>query len=154
MATFKISELMLLLCDMAQDGYDYTDVLYSEPEDDMPACLDFFAMDTQSGFTDYGSVDAEDLPDDYDVETSFHPVPQDLNEPCSFVLSYQQLLMFGSVCQDSISYIKEQLSRKDISADERSYLSKKLKSVDQISSEINQYLSDSGFTFQKKSSIT
>lgn len=149
MAIFKISELMELFCDMAKDGYDYVNVFYSEPEDDLPACIDLFAMETSSDFTDYASVDAVEIPDDYDVETSLHPVPENLQEPCSYALSYYELLMYGSVCQDAISYTKAQLNRKEISADERSELARHLKSIDKVSADINQYLSDSGFTFCK-----
>lgn len=66
MATYKVKELLNTLHEIANDGYEYVEVMEIEDEDEYPPFLSFSAIANSFMNIDYDSIDSCEVPENYD----------------------------------------------------------------------------------------
>lgn len=106
MATYKISDLINTLHEIASDNYEYVDILELDEDDDMPASLSFSAISDSFSEVDYESVDSVEIPENYDSETSSRLfAPSDICPDLLF--TFNEIFTLKQALDNALEYMKE-----------------------------------------------
>lgn len=115
MATYRISDLIVRLTEMSQDGYSFVNLEEIPAEDDLPACLSLNGSPECEG-NDYEEVDSVDLDNLPSMITrSFSP-----DDLCgSLLFTYEELDTLHHALNNAIEYFKEESSNPKYSREEK-----------------------------------
>ena len=108
MATYKISDLINMLHEIASDNYEYVDILELEgdEDEDIPASLSFSAIIDDFGEVDYESVEAVDIPENYNSETSVRKFsPSDICPDLLF--TFDEIFTLKQALDNALEYMKK-----------------------------------------------
>ena len=105
MAIYKTSDLLDMLSEIINNGYEYVEVMELDAEDDMPAALDFSAIDDGCCSVDYGDVESTEIPNDYDYVLRIHPQPDDICHIINF--TYGELSSIYHAINNALGYTKD-----------------------------------------------
>ena len=105
MAIYKTSDLLNMLSEIINDGYEYVEVMELDAEDDIPAALNFSAIDSDDCSIDYDNVESVEIPDDYDYVLRIHPQPDDICHIINF--TYEELFSIHHAINNALEYMKD-----------------------------------------------
>lgn len=108
MATYKVSDLITKLHEIASDNYEYVDILEldGDEEEDMPVSLSFYAIANDFEEVGFEEVEAVDIPENYDVETSVRKFsPSDICPDMLF--TFDEIFTLKQALDNALKYMKE-----------------------------------------------
>ncbi len=107
MATYKITDLHNIICDLINDGYEYADVCPYEADDDAPEGLSFAAIESSDGEVCYEEIDSCELPTGYYVGMdSEKPIKAtDLCTKLNF--TYDEIFSIKCAIDNALEYAKK-----------------------------------------------
>lgn len=135
MAIYKTTELLKLLCDITNEGYEYVDVCEFEHDDMGSKSLNFSGIDGDF-YDDYGDIDSCSIPDDYDFDNPIRKInsndyvydlPFTLNELYAIENSAANALEYYKECINDKSYSRDTINKIKQSAIDARNLQGKLK---------------------------
>lgn len=115
MATYRISDLIVRLTEMLQDGYSFVNLEEIPAEDDLPACLSFEGLPEFEGnnYEEVDSVDLDNLPSR--IIRSFSP-----DDLCgSMLFTYNELATLHYALDNAIDYFKKEKENPEYSREEK-----------------------------------
>ena len=106
MAIYKTSDLLELLCQIINDGYEFVDIAEFEADDEFPAHLSFDAIENEFSSVDYEEIDSTEFPDGYDFEHSVRTFKPD--DFCgSIPFTFKEIFTIAHAVDNALEYIKE-----------------------------------------------
>ena len=105
MAIYKTSDLLDILSEIINDGYEYVEVMELDAEDDIPAALNFSAIESDCCSVDYDNVESAEIPDDYDYVLRIQPHPDDICHIINF--TYDELSSLYHAVNNALEYSKD-----------------------------------------------
>lgn len=106
MAIYKTTDLLNQLCQIISDGYEFIDVSEFDEDDELPAGLSFEAIENEFAAVGYDGVDATELPDGYDSETSPRKFKFD-DFCCDISFTYKEIFTIKHAVDNALEYLKE-----------------------------------------------
>lgn len=115
MATYRISDLLVRLTEMVQDGYSFVDLEEIPADSDLPASLSFIGTPECEG-SDYEEVDSVDLKNlPSSITRQFSP-----NDLCgSMLFTFDELATLHYALDNAIDYFKKECSNPECSREEK-----------------------------------
>ena len=109
MATYKISDLINMLHEIASDNYEYVDILEldGDEDEDIPASLSFSAIIDDFGEVDYESVEAVDIPENYNFETSVREIFLFLISCPDLLFTFDEIFTLKQALDNALEYMKK-----------------------------------------------
>lgn len=147
MITVKTTELFDLVADMLDSGYPFTSVDIMEPDsdDDFPGGLSFECPVDEYETVDYETLNHVVLPDDFDMQD--YPLTIKPDSYCMLPFTLQELTIVYEGMKNGLQLLKETLSDKSLSADDRSAYSQMIKRYDPLISKIEAHFRSIGLKY-------
>ena len=117
MGVYRISDLCNRLCEMANDGYEYTDIYVLDEDEDSPESLSFEALEASCSSVDYETVESCGLPDDYYyLLKSTRSV--NATDYCTEInFTYKEIALIKHAVDNALAYFKDLLDDSTQSKD-------------------------------------
>lgn len=147
MITVKTTELFNLVTEMLEDGFPFTSVCILEPDDefDSPGSLSFECPVDEFESVDYEGVDAQTLPDDFDMKD--YPLSVKSDSYCMLPFTLHELTVLHNGMKNGLSLVQNKLSEKSLSADDRSKFSQMVKMYDPLIAKIEAHFRSIGLEY-------
>lgn len=112
MATYKASDLINLISELINDGFEYIDITEISSSVDSPTSLSFSGISDSHSEVDYDSIDSVDIPSDYDVSTESINFSSD--DTCPFIsFTFNEILTISHSNDNALEYYKDCLKSPD-----------------------------------------
>lgn len=117
MATYRTSDLLNLLGQLSNDGYDYVEISENDAYED-PTSMELEAVIDRSASEFFGAINSCDVPEDYIYGYSHSLIqPSDICSGISF--TFDELFTLMNAVDNALEYCKERLARPACTRDER-----------------------------------
>lgn len=136
MITVNVIELFTKAAELLNDGFLRVELTELEADDELPSCLSFDAIDEE-----YDSrIDYENIEDCSNLDSLHLRFNGESIAP--YPLSYNDLILSSNAFHNAVENCKTCLDDKSISAEQRSEITKGLKSFQEYASKIDAFLSE------------
>lgn len=117
MGVYRISDLHNRLCEMANDGYEYTDICVLDQDEDSPESLCFEVLEDSCSAVDYETVESCEFPDDYYyLQKSTRSVCA--TDYCTEInFTYEEIALIKHSVDNALAYFKDLLEDSTQSKD-------------------------------------
>lgn len=115
MAIYKITELHNRICEIANDGYEYVEVLECEASDDSPESLIFTAIEDSYMEVDYDSVESCEVPENFYTKTTRTIHATDYCLELNF--TYSEIATIKHAVDNALEYFKDCLTDSSLTRD-------------------------------------
>lgn len=110
MKAYKVSDLYNKLSELANDGYEYVNIIVLDADEESPEALNFEAIEDSECSIDYDNVECCTLPQDYSYEnkTTRSICPTDYC--CELNFTYNELGTIKHAVDNALEYFNELLN--------------------------------------------
>ena len=117
MAIYNVYELYNRICELANDGYEYVEIITLDSDEEFPESLSFNAIETYNSSVDYEEIESCVLSEHYCYEEKqSHTIkPTDYCMELNF--TYNEIATIKHAVDNALEYFKEALKDDSYSKD-------------------------------------
>lgn len=115
MAVYKTMDLLKMLSELINEGYEYVDISEEDSDDEDPVSLYFEGIEDAYSNVDFDSVYSCELPEDYDGDS--WEINQ--NDPFPHMFTYNEIFTIDQALSNALQYYKEISQDKSCPRDTR-----------------------------------